>query len=775
MNIDGYGDLSLVGAGGNAHVYRASQFATGDVVAIKVLRGGGDPGVARRFARERDAMDALVALDNVAPILESGTTDAGDPYLVMPLFEGGSLQQRIVGGPVPWREALGLVHKVSSAVAQAHERRILHLDVKPANVLLDGSGEPFLADFGIAESMGTTASMSAQMLTPAYTPPERLNGSKPSEQTDIYGLGGLLFALLAGEAPFVLEAGMTPAAMFVAVLNHDVSTVKIDGVAPAVVVELVASTLSKSIDERPQTALELCERIEEILDDDSLRAFDPVIGFRLAAEDETASHPGEAAGQSEVSVDEIIGEAAIPLDADRELISFATPLERSDDEDDDDRLFAIWVAAALIFICVGIAGAITATAWNDRDTRTGGGGGAESLVLDALIDNDVATAGSTTELTSSPATQQPQVGGLAQSADDRRRGDETDGSSPADREPSVGEVLDSDGFEGDIRSDVDGDVLDGDRISVIVAGVAEDAAGPAGVVPPIVDAIPINSTPVTVPDADEQRGEQGRERVAEGTPAPTTAPTTTVARPVTTRAPRTTTAAPQTTIAAPQTTTTTTTTTAAPKVTTTQVLATTEPLEFEERIDIGSLSDTQVRFRFTTSSNTGYTATIRSGGSTVTTRTGTAAAGQIESVTVNGLTPGTDYTVQVTLNGESSVTSTPVAFRTSGGNATTAAEQVAVENLRLASTESTRFQVNYESNVCANGSFVIREAGGAVVGSNAGQASGCTTRHLGVPGFWTPALRPNTTYVITVTVEANGQGQGNGNTASQSLTVTTAG
>ncbi|MGI9624171.1 MAG: hypothetical protein ACR2PK_15150, partial [Acidimicrobiales bacterium] len=74
-----------------------------------------------------------------------------------------------------------------------------------------------------------------------------------------------------------------------------------------------------------------------------------------------------------------------------------------------------------------------------------------------------------------------------------------------------------------------------------------------------------------------------------------------------------------------------------------------------------------------------------------------------------------------------------------------------------------------------NGSFVIREQGGAVVGSNAGQPDGCTTRHLGIPGFWTPKLKPNTTYVITVTVEANGQGKGNGNTATKNLTVTTSG
>jgi len=168
--------------------------------------------------------------------------------------------------------------------------------------------------------------------------------------------------------------------------------------------------------------------------------------------------------------------------------------------------------------------------------------------------------------------------------------------------------------------------------------------------------------------------------------------------------------------------------------------------------------------------------TVRSGATVISSKSGGAQANQLVNETVKGLTPGTDYTVQVTLNGPPSADSPRVAFRTSGGaDPAPAEESVAVQGLRLVSTTATRFEVNYESNICANGSFVIREQGGGTVGSNSGQASGCTTRHLAIPGFWTPTLTPNTTYVITVTVEANGAGKGNGNTASQSLTVTTSG
>ena len=197
--------------------------------------------------------------------------------------------------------------------------------------------------------------------------------------------------------------------------------------------------------------------------------------------------------------------------------------------------------------------------------------------------------------------------------------------------------------------------------------------------------------------------------------------------------------------------------------------------EFSQRIDIGDIGETNVRFRFMTNITTGYTIYIQKGGSTVTTQSGTATGGTLVNANVGGLTKATEYTILVRLAGPPSVDSGSVLFKTAGTTTvTTVPTAVSLQNLRLVTNGSTRFEFHYESNICANGSFVIRE-GGTVVGSNAGQADGCTNRHLGIPGFWTPALKPNTTYVVTVTVEANGQGQGGGNTASKTLTVTTTG
>ncbi len=731
MQIEGYQNFSLIGAGGNAHVYSARSSETDEFVAVKVLRGGGDEAVSRRFERERSSMAALEPLENVAPIQESGVTEAGDPYLVMPLFSGGSLGDRLKTGPLKWREALEMTHKVADAVSQAHGHRILHLDIKPANVLLDEHGEPFLADFGIAESMGSTASMSAQLLTPAYTPPERFDGSKPTELTDVYGLGGLMFALLSGRAPYVLGEGAAPASMISAILYDDVDTSELVGCCPEEAIDLVERTLAKSVDERPQSAGDLRDEIAQILEDDRHRAFDPIIPFRVSSEGEAASQV-ESLGQLEelsaiggepIGSGELIGEPALALVGDGSAAA-ATPQPVASASSSSPA--KMWLSAAGFFVAVCITGVVTASVVNgapsiDVSERA-------SAALDEVSDAELAEADTSTD----PAL--------------------ADVANPAQ-----------------VSEDPVADAVQVQVLDVVAQPTAAESKGAAeedplvdGAVEPVVAGDAAGFTPVTDDQVD-----QAPDVEADATPATVEFfdPVTT-----TTAAPQTNTpAAPVLTTAVPATTTTTTTTT------TTQAPRPTTSLEFEERIDIGDIGTDNVRFRFTSSATTSYVATVSSGSQVVKTHNGTATGGVLEGVTISGLTPGTDYTVEVTLTGgDTDSSSSAVSFRTSGGETPQQTDQVQLLNLRLVSTSSTRFEVNYDSNICANGSFVIRDLNGNVVGSNAGQPDGCTTRHLAVPGFWTPALTPNTTYVITLTVEANGQGLGAGNTATQSLTVTTA-
>ena len=266
MELAGYSDFDLIGAGGNAHVWRATPDEGGDEVAVKVMRGGGDEAVSRRFERERDLMGSLSEIQSVVPILESGMTEGGDPYLVMPLFRGGSLQKWITENALDWSDAVEHTLTIAKAVVQAHEKQILHLDIKPANILLDEDDNPYLGDFGIAEMMGSTASMSAAMMTPAYTPPERLADEKPTEQTDVYGLGATLYALASGQPPFGANEKTNPAAVITSVLNDPVPVEALPSEVPNSLRNVLLRTMDKDPAIRPSSMHEFVEMLETTIE-----------------------------------------------------------------------------------------------------------------------------------------------------------------------------------------------------------------------------------------------------------------------------------------------------------------------------------------------------------------------------------------------------------------------------------------------------------------------------------------------------------------------------
>ena len=205
--IGAYVILQEIGHGGMGEVYRAGR-ADGQYekeVAIKLVRGGYDTAsVLERFRHERQI---LASLDhpNIARLLDGGTTDEGIPYLVMELIEGIPIDQYCDGKQLGIPERLRLFMQVCAAVQYAHQRLVIHRDIKPGNILVTKDGVPKLLDFGIAKILDPAASSDATIaspMTPEFASPEQIRGEPITTATDVYSLGVVLYRLLAGRSPY---------------------------------------------------------------------------------------------------------------------------------------------------------------------------------------------------------------------------------------------------------------------------------------------------------------------------------------------------------------------------------------------------------------------------------------------------------------------------------------------------------------------------------------------------------------------------------------------
>ncbi len=204
---------AVLGKGGMGAVYRASDLQRGgEPVAVKVMLAESNPeGTAlARFRREAEAVARVDAHAGVVRVRDFGA-DRGQPYCVMDLVEGRDLWARVKAeGPLPVDEALEVTERVCRAIAHCHGKGVLHRDLKPANILVRAAdGAPFVTDFGLAratdeERLTRTGEV---MGTPAYMSPEQADGRKDEVDalTDVYALGGILYALVTGRAPFTGE------------------------------------------------------------------------------------------------------------------------------------------------------------------------------------------------------------------------------------------------------------------------------------------------------------------------------------------------------------------------------------------------------------------------------------------------------------------------------------------------------------------------------------------------------------------------------------------
>jgi serine/threonine-protein kinase len=207
----------IIGRGGFGHVYRAREQLTGETVAIKELIPGlGDQEMVQRFIREARATLRLTHphIARTYGIFQ----DRGTYYLAMEYLPGGSLADRLQRGALSVGEAVRIAIDLCEALTYAHDKGVVHCDIKPANVLFDEDGEVRLADFGIAhvsEQMMTRqlfTATGAAMGTVRYMAPEQLDGVRDDPRLDIYAVGAMLYEMLSGRPYLDFEDETTPAA-----------------------------------------------------------------------------------------------------------------------------------------------------------------------------------------------------------------------------------------------------------------------------------------------------------------------------------------------------------------------------------------------------------------------------------------------------------------------------------------------------------------------------------------------------------------------------------
>jgi serine/threonine-protein kinase len=257
--IAGYRVEALLGRGGMSVVYLAEDLRLKRNVALKLLA----PALAedKRF-RERFLTESELAasLDhaNVIPIYQAGEVD-DNLYIAMRYVEGSDLKARLRDGPLSGKETVAVALQVGGALDAAHARGLVHGDVKPSNVLIDGQGHAYLADFGLSKRLDNDLGGATEpqlMGTIDYVAPEAIRGDPVDGRADVYSLGCLLFECLVGRQPF--ERG-NDAAVLYAHLEDDPPVT--DGPADPV----IARALAKSPGDRYEICAELAEDLRSAL------------------------------------------------------------------------------------------------------------------------------------------------------------------------------------------------------------------------------------------------------------------------------------------------------------------------------------------------------------------------------------------------------------------------------------------------------------------------------------------------------------------------------
>jgi tRNA A-37 threonylcarbamoyl transferase component Bud32/tetratricopeptide (TPR) repeat protein len=257
-----------LGGGGMSRVFVANEHRLGRKVVVKVLA----PELAAAISAERFEREIRLAASlqqaNILPVIAAGEME-GLPYYTMPFVEGESLRARLAHGPVSIGQAIDILRDVAKALAYAHERGVVHRDIKPDNILLSGRSA-VVADFGIAKAIAaaqerpvgaTLTQLGTAVGTPAYMAPEQAAGDPATDhRADVYAFGCMAYELLAGHPPF---HGLAPHRLMAAHMSETAPPIEsLRPDCPPALARLITRCLAKDPPRRPADAEELLRELD---------------------------------------------------------------------------------------------------------------------------------------------------------------------------------------------------------------------------------------------------------------------------------------------------------------------------------------------------------------------------------------------------------------------------------------------------------------------------------------------------------------------------------